>query len=66
MVAAVRRATAQAKMWRYGSQELPKGAKNAGVSYRNVWLLYMGGRGAEVITVAPPYYLPPNELAVRR
>ena len=31
-----------------------------------VWLLYIGGRGAEVITAAHPCYLPPNQLAVRR
>ena len=28
--------------------------KNKGISYRNVWLLYIGGRGAEVITAAHP------------
>ena len=58
MVVAGRRATAQAQKWKYGRQELPtqrgwpffvipivpKGAKNAGVYYRKVWLLSWGAR----------------------
>ena len=62
MVAAGRRATAQAQKWKYGSEDLPKGAKNAGVPHRNVWLLYIWSRGAGVITVANPCYLPSNRL----